>query len=93
MDFPVSNFSIQTFSSANFLEHLFHIITVKVHLHYFHVAGEIHGYSHDLCNHKVREKRNFISCIAHNLFGFDINFEVKGIRLSAWKTANINIEG
>ena len=72
MGFPVSNISIQTFTCAIFFENLFHIIIVKINSHHFHVTVKIYGYVYDFCNHKVHEKRNFISCIVHNFYGFDI---------------------
>ena len=34
-----------------------------------------------------------ISVIAHNLFGFDFFFFLKGIRLIVWKTTNLSIGG
>ena len=34
-----------------------------------------------------------ISAIAHNRFGFDFFFFLKGIRLSVWKTTNLSIGG
>ena len=33
------------------------------------------------------------SVIAHDLFGFDLFFFLKGIRLSVWKTTNLSIGG
>ena len=33
------------------------------------------------------------SVIAHDLFGFDFFFFLKGIRLSVWKTTNLSIGG
>ena len=71
------------------------IINGKVHLHHSHVTGEVIGYVHDFCNLKVRESKGVVSCIAHNIahnfFGFDVYFFLKAIRLSAWKTKDINI--
>ena len=43
MHFPNVDFSIKTFTSARFLEYLYHIMTLKVSLHYSHIAGKIHG--------------------------------------------------
>ena len=71
------------------------IINGKVHLHHSYVTGEVIGYVHDFCNLKVRESKGVVSCIAHNIahnfFGFDVYFFLKAIRLSAWKTKDINI--
>ena len=85
------NLSIQNFTSGTFFENLFHIISVKIHLHHSCVTSKIYGYVHDFSNHKVCENRNFISFIAHNLFDFDIHFVLKGIRLSVSKTKDLNI--
>ena len=60
-------------------------------VHHSHITGEIVGYAHDFCNTKVRENRNNISVITHNLFGFDFFFFLKGVRLSVQKTTNLTI--
>ena len=65
----------------------------KRHLHHSHITGEIEGYVHVFCNRKVRENKNNISVIAHNLFGSDFFFFLKSIRLSVWKTRNLWIGG
>ena len=39
--FPVNDFSIQTFTSAYFFEDIFHIITVKIHLHPQHPCDRL----------------------------------------------------
>ena len=62
-------------------------------LHHSHITGEIVGYAHSFCNRKVRENKDYIGVIAHNLFGFDFFFFLKGIRLSVWKTTNLAIGG
>ena len=66
---------------------------MKIHLHHSHVTGKIIGYVHDFCNEKIRENKDVFSCIAHNFFGLDIYFLLKGIRLSVWDTKDINIGG
>ena len=43
------------------------------------------------CNAKLTENKDILTCIAHNFFGFDMYFLIKGIRLSVWKTKDINI--
>ena len=63
------------------------------HIHYSHITGDIIGYAHRFCNRKVRENKNNISVIAHNLFGLDFFFFLKGIRLSVWKKKNLAIVG
>ena len=62
-------------------------------IHHSHITGEIIGYAHGFCNRKVRENKNKISVITHNLFGFDFFFFLKGIRLSAWKSNKLAISG
>ena len=39
------------------------------------------------------EKTDVVSCIAHNFFKFDLFFLIKNIRLSVWRTKDINIGG
>ena len=93
MKFPQNKFEFETVATNDLFENIHKIINVKVHLHHSHVTGEVIGYAHDFCNLKVREYKGIISCIAHNFFGFDIYFFLKAIRLSAWKTKDINIGG
>ena len=93
MKFPQNKFEFETVATNDLFENIHKIINVKVHLHHSHVTGEVIGYAHDFCNLKVRENKDVISCIAHNFFGFDIYFFLKAIRLSAWKTKDINISG
>ena len=61
-------------------------------IHHSHITGEVIGLAHGFCNRKVRENNN-ISVIAHNPFGFDFFFLLKGIRLSVWKINNFAIGG
>ena len=46
-----------------------------------------------MCNEKVRKNKDVFSCVAHNVFGFDIYFLIKGIRISVWDTKDIHIGG
>ena len=62
-------------------------------IHHSHITGEIIDYSHGFSNRNVRENKNNIIVIAHNLFGFDFFFFLKGVRLSVWKTKNLSIGG
>ena len=57
------------------------------------MTGKSLSYAHDFSNMKVKENQNQFSCIAHNIFGFDMFFLLKGIRLSVWKTKDLNIGG
>ena len=93
MKFPFTNFECNTLTTVNFFVSVHRIINVKVHLHHSHVTGQIKGYAHDFCNWTVRENRDVIPCIAHNFFQFDMFFLLKGIRLSTWRTTDINIGG
>ena len=93
MDFPHGRFDYETLTTLNFFESVHRIINVKIHLHHSHVTGKIIGYAHDFCNVKVRANQNQFSCIAHNFFGFDMFFLIKGIRLSVWGIKDVNIGG
>ena len=82
MDFSKNQFEKKIFSNV------ISLIYGKIHVHHFHVTGEIIGYyAHDFCNQKIREI-NF-SLFLHNLSGIDFVFIVKGIRLSVWRTKTI----
>ena len=50
-------------------------------IHHSHITWEIIGYAYGFCNRKVRENKTSIIVNAHNLFGFDIFFLLKAIRL------------
>ena len=78
-------------TTINFFEGVHGLINVKIHLHHSQVTGRIYGYAHGLCNMKVRENQSQFSYIAHNFFGFDMPFLIKGIRRSVWGTKDINI--
>ena len=93
MTFPFSKFEYETVTTANFFISVHRIINAKIHLHHSHVTGEIKGYAHDFCNWTVRENKDVVPCIAHNFFKFDMFFLLKGIRLSVWRTDDINIGG
>ena len=93
MNFPMTNFESETFTTNDLFEYAHKLLNVKIHLHHSHITGEIKGYSHDFCNWVVRENRDVVSCIAHNFFKFDLYFILKNIRLSVWRTKDINIGG
>ena len=76
--------------SAAFLDNVNCLTYSKNVIHHSHITVDIIGYSHSFCNLKVRENKNQISVITHNLFGFDF---LKGIRLGSWRTTNISIGG
>ena len=93
MKFPFSQFECDTVTSVNLFLAVHRIINGKIHLHHSHVTGEVKGYTHDFCNLTVRENYDVVPCIAHNFFKFDMFFLLKGIRLSVWRTDDINIGG
>ena len=76
--------------SKNFLSNVDHLIHGKTVIHHSHIAGDVIGYAHSFCNLKVRENKNQVSVIAHNLFGFDFIFFLQGLRLGALNLSNIN---
>ena len=57
--------------SANLLDNVNCLIYSENVINHSHITGDIIGDSHSFCNLKVRENKNQISVIAHNLFGFD----------------------
>ena len=67
------------------------MIKVKMYLHHSHVTGKILGYVHDFCNWRVRENKTVFVIFAHNFFGFDVFFLLKGYRATTWNTKDINI--
>ena len=93
MKFPFSKFEYETVTTTNLFTSVHRIINAKIHLHHSHVTGEVKGYAHDFCNWTVRENNDVVPCIAHNFFKFDMFFLLKGIRLSVWRTDDINIGG
>ena len=62
------------FMSENFLSSIDLIIHGTNVIHHSHITDEVIGYAHSFCNKEVRENKNQISLIAHNLFGFDFFF-------------------
>ena len=93
MKFPNTFFESEAFTTNDLFDFVHKLINVKIHLHHSHITGEIKGYSHDFCNWIVRENKDVVSCIAHNFFKFDFYFFLKNIRLSTWRTKDLNIGG
>ena len=93
MKFPNTFFESDAFTTNDLFDFVHKLINVKIHLHHSHITGEIKGYSHDFCNWIVRENKDVVSCIAHNFFKFDFYFFLKNIRLSTWRTKDLNIGG
>ena len=63
-------------------------------IHHSHITGETYGYPHNFRNKKVREltenSGQYISCVFHNGFRFDMTFLTIG--LSLWKTQYVSLE-
>ena len=93
MCFPSTNFECETVTTNDLFESVYKLVNVKIHLHHSHVTGEIIEYVNDFCNWLVKENNEVISCIAHSFFKFDLFFLLKNIRLSVWRTKDINIGG
>ena len=93
VEFPESDIAYDTITTKNFFRNVYHMIKFKMHLHHSHVTGEILGYVHDFCNWRVRENKTKFVIFAHNFFGFDMFFLLKGFRATAWNTKDINIGG
>ena len=60
--------------SNGFPENVRDIIFGREVIHHSSITAKIIGYAHSFCNQKVRENKNQISVIAHNLFGFEFSF-------------------
>ena len=89
---PQDEYDIVT--TKKFFNHVHNQITMKVHLHHSHVTVEILGYAHDFCNKKVVEvEKAEIPCIAHNLFGFDFWYFMKGFSATSWCTKELSAGG
>ena len=89
---PDTNYD--TVTSKKFFNHVHNQITQKIHLHHSHVTGEIIGYANDFCNRKVIElEKPEIPCIAHNLFGFDFWFFMKGFSTTSWCSKELSAGG
>ena len=80
------------------------LIYNKTNIHHSHMTRGIFGYCHSYCNFKVRENRDKVREIAHNLFPFDFLllifftisfwfFLLKGIRAGSWRTRDTSIGG
>ena len=93
MKFPKNDFINDGILSNFFFENVRNIMFGREVIHHSHIMGNIIGYAYNLCNHNVRGNRNQISGIAHNLFGFDFLFFLKGLRIRVWQTINLFIGG
>ena len=92
--FPNSDIQSETFTTSAFFINVHCLIKMKIHLHHSHITGKILGYAYDFRNTKVTEKSTpNILVIAHNLFGFDLYYFIKGYIASAWCSKESNIGG
>ena len=82
MKFPKAEFVEDTLILSNFLQNVTSIMYDQDVIHHSHTTGEIISRAHGFYNRKVRENKNNVSVIAHNFFGFDFFFLLKGIRQS-----------
>ena len=81
-------------TTKKFFIHVHNFIKMKVHIHHSHVTGKINGYSHDFCNTRLIEtEKPEIPCFAHNLFGFDFFYFIKGFLATAWCSKELNVGG
>ena len=89
---PQSQFDSMT--TKKFFSHVHNFIKMKIHLHHSHVTGKIIGYAHDFCNTRLIENQKpEIPCFAHNLFGFDFFYFVKGFSTTAWCSKELSVGG
>ena len=93
-DFPGYDREVNCFVSKNFLDVVLNLMFSEIVVHHSHVSGNIIGYAHNFCNQKIKENyKQTISVFAHNLFRFDFFFVLKGLRMSAWKTKELQMGG
>ena len=75
--------------SGTFIDNFKGLMYSKTNIHHSHITGEIIGYSYSYCNLKVRQNKDKVRMIAHNLFRFNVFFFLKGIRASSWRTREV----
>ena len=93
-DFPGDKRQISVFVSKNFATSILNLLISEIWVHHSHVSENIIGYAHNFCSGKVKEMRSQpISIFAHNLFMFDFFFVLKGLRLSVWRSKDLNMGG
>ena len=91
--FPPQSY-FDTLITKNFFVHVHNFIKMNVHIHHSHVTGKIMGYAHDFCNSRLIEcEKPEIPCFAHNLFGFDFFYFVKGFSTTAWCSKELSVGG
>ena len=91
-DFPGDKGEIYIFVSKNFAFSVINLLFCNIWVYHLHLSGNILGYVHDFFNRKVKKLyKQPVSVFAHNLFRFDFFFVSKGLRLSVWRTKDLNI--
>ena len=93
VDFPSTDILYDTITTNKFFVNFHRMIKANIYLHHSHVTGEILGYTHDFCNLRVRGNKIELPVIAHNLFGFDLFYSIKGYVVSALCSKEIKIGG
>ena len=73
----------ETVTKDKFFGNVYRMIKVKMHLHHSHVTGKILGYGHDFCSWRLRENKTEFVVSAHNFFGFDMFYLLKGFQATA----------
>lgn len=93
VEFPITDIQYETITTNLFFVNVHRLNKVKIHLHHSHVTGEILRYTHDFCHFGVKENKIKIPMIAHNLFGFDLYYFIKGYVATAWYLKGLKIGG
>ena len=84
---------MQTLASDDSFKSAYKISNNEYHIDHSHVTGEIRGHVHHFCTLTLKECAQSISCFARNMFGFDLYFIMKRIRISTWGSENLSIGG
>ena len=77
--FPHSNIHYETFTTNMFFINIHCLVKMKIYLHHSHITA--------------KKTAPDIPVIAHNLFGFDLYYFIKGYITSAWCFKELNIGG
>ena len=66
--------------SKKFLSNVDYLINGKTVIHHLHITADVIQYAHSFCNLNIRENKNQISVVVHNLCGFDFFYFLKDLR-------------
>ena len=81
-------------TTKKFFVHVHNSIKMKIRIHHSHVTGKVIVYAHDFCNTCLIETENpEIPYFAHNLFGFDFFYFIKGFSATAWCSKGLSFGG